>query len=247
MPPRTDCPLQARRSARGGLCLAVLVLATAVITPLPAHAWLGALSKLGSAAGKGAATAGKGAAAGAGAVGGVEAMQGANAAAKAGKGAVAAEGAAAASADDISRASGLGKAVPDEVAAMLSTPGKTLLDVPDPGARSWLGRPAAKLNPADADLMVRDYAALLQGKPAAGPRQAIERTAANPREPQLPTTRPPSQVPWYAFELVARAAHLGHAGAKAEKERLCRSTATRPAWGDACTPASTSPRSPLKS
>ena len=237
-------PLQARRSVRAGLGLAAVVLAAAAVAPGPAHAWLGALSKLGSAAGKGAATAGKGAAAGAGAVGGVEAVQGANAAAKAGKGAAAAEGAAAASADDISRASGLGKAVPDEVAAMLSTPGKTLLDVPDPGARSWLGRPASKLHPTDADLMVRDYAALLEGKPAAGPRPAIERTAAAPREPQLPTSRPPSQVPWYAFELVARAAHLGHTGARAEKERLCRSTAARPAWGDACT---SSYRPPLKS
>lgn len=199
----------------------------------PAHAWLGALAKIGSAAGKGAAsTAGKGAAAGAGAVAGAEAVQGANAAAKAGKAGAAAEAGAAATADDLSRASGLGKAVPEDVAALLHTPGKTLADVPDVGARSWLGTPRSKLTPADADLMVRDYVALLEGKPAKGPAAVKPAGAAEPAKPRLPAARPPAEVPWYATELVLRAAHLGHTGAQAEVDRLCRGRPVAP--GDTC-------------
>ena len=202
----------------------LLVLAAAL--PLPAHAWLGALGKLGSAAGKGAAgTAGKGAAAGAGAVVGAEALEGASHAAKAAKAGAAAEGGAAAtSAEQLSKASGLGKAVPDDVAAMLSTPGKTLLDVPDPGTRSWLGMPSAKFSAVDTDLMVRDYVSLLEGKAAAGPRVRAPAAAEKKvQAAQLPTNKPSSQVPWYALELLARAAHLGHRQAQLELDRLCSS------------------------
>lgn len=213
------------------ILLAAAALFTALATP-SANAWLGALGKIGSAAGKGAAgAAGKGAAAGAGAVAGAEAVQGANAAGKAAKAGVAAEGAAAASADDISRASGLGKAVPDEIAAMLHTPGKTLADVPDVGARSWLGKQRAKLTANDADLMVRDYAALLEGKPAKGP-PASPAPAAAGAQPQLPTRKPAAEIPWYATELLMRAAHVGHAGARSELDRLCRSP--QPPAGDTC-------------
>lgn len=204
---------------------ALLVIAGAL--PLPAHAWLGALGKLGSAAGKGAAgTAGKGAAAGAGAVVGAEALEGASHAAKAAKAGAAAEGSAAAtSAEQLSKASGLGKAVPDDVAAMLSTPGKTLLDVPDPGTRSWLRMPSAKFNAVDTDLMVRDYVSLLEGKAAAGPQvRAPVAVKKEVQAAQLPTNKPASQVPWYALELVARAAHLGHRQAQLELDRLCSNT-----------------------
>lgn len=197
----------------------------------PAHAWLGVLGKIGSAAGKGAAgTAGKGAAAGAGAVVGAEALHGANAAGKVGKAGAAAEAGAAATADDVSRASGLGKAVPDDVAAMLHTPGKTLADVPDVGARSWLGTPKAKLTPADADRMVTDYVALLEGRPAMGPAAKVQ--PATPAKAPLPATKPPAEIPWFAIELALRAAHLGHKGAQAELDRLCR--AKQPPPGANC-------------
>ncbi|MGC1173610.1 hypothetical protein [Polaromonas sp.] len=214
----------ARRPAAAAIS-ALLVL-TAFL-PLPAHAWLGALGKLGSAAGKGVAgAAGKGAATGAGAVVGAEALEGASHAAKAAKAGAAAEGGAAAtSAEQLSKATGLGKAVPDDVAAMLSTPGKTLLDVPDPGTRSWLGMPSAKFSAADTDLMVRDYVSLLEGKAAAGPQVRAPTAAAKKVQPaQLPANKPASQVPWYALELVARAAHLGHRQAQLELDRLCNST-----------------------
>lgn len=213
-----------RRSAAAAI--AALLVFTAVL-PMPAHAWLGVLGKLGSAAGKGAAgAAGKGAATGAGVVVGAEALEGAAHAAKAAKAGAAAEGGAAAtSAEQLSKASGLGKAVPDDVAAMLSTPGKTLLDVPDPGTRSWLGRPSAKFSAADTDLMVRDYVSLLEGKAAAGPPvRAPIAGAKKVQAPRLPTTKPATQVPWYALELLARAAHLGHKQAQLELNRLCSST-----------------------
>lgn len=226
--------LPVRRPAAAAIG-ALLVITGAL--PLPAHAWLGALGKLGSAAGKGAAgTAGKGAATGAGVVVGAEALEGASHAAKAAKAGAATEGGAAAtSAEQLSRASGLGKAVPDDVAAMLSTPGKTLLDVPDPGTRSWLGMPSAKFSAADTDLMVRDYVSLLEGKAAAGPPvRAPIAGAKKVQAPKMPTTKPAAQVPWHALELLARAAHLGHRQAQLELDRLCNTTPQGKLAGTQC-------------
>ncbi|QTD44651.1 hypothetical protein [Ottowia testudinis] len=229
--------------------LTVTALLAAMLAPPAAHAFWGALGKLGSlggkaatsAAGKGAAaTAGKGVAAGGASVAGVELAEGAAQAGKAGAGLAAHSG------DDIARASGLGKAVPDELAAMLRTPGKTLLDVPDAGARHWLSTPTSKLGAADADLMVTDYVRLLEGKSALGPAaapatpaaaKAGRRTAAPPA-PKLPTERPASSVPWHAAELLVRAAHLGHTGAQQELDRLCRAPAAQ------ATPAACAQRKP---
>jgi hypothetical protein len=196
------------------------------LAPTTSHAFWGLLGKLGSAAGK-AGTVGKGAAAGGAAVAGAE---GANAAAQAAKAAnaakagTAAEGGAkaATSAEELSKASGLGKAVPDEIAAMMTTKGKALLDVPDPGTRAWLSTPATKLGPADADLMVRDYVKLLEGKPATGPVKTTDKAANASTAPKLPTNTPASTIPWHAVELLARAAHIGHRGAQSELDRLCR-------------------------
>lgn len=229
------------RAAAAVPAAAVLVLSLAAA---PAQAWLGVLGKLGSAAGKGAAgTAGKGAAAGAGVVAGTEAVQGANAAAKAAKAGGAAElgagdaafaaGAAernaamgAASADDIARQSGLGKAVPDDVAAMLASPGKKLSDIPDAGTRSWLSLPRKQLTAVDADLMVHDYVRLLEGRPAAGPplrraKASAEAEKVSASRP-MPPHRPQANIPWHAVELLVRAAHAGHAGARNELNKRCR-------------------------
>jgi hypothetical protein len=226
------------------ICVAAALVASAMAST-PAHAWLGALAKLGSAGGK-AATVGKGAAAGGAAVASTEIATGANAAAKVGKvgaGADQAAGVGAHSADELSKASGLGKAVPDDIAAMLSTPGKTLLDVPDTGARAWLATPPSKLTAADANLMVTDYVKLLQGKPAKGPSkpstQPVESAAQKAPEVQIPGMTPPNQVPWHSVELLARAAHIGHRAAQSELNRLCsgaEKSAQRPAQ---CTTATT--------
>lgn len=229
-----------RRPSLPAVTAAALLLLAMSSLPAPAHAFWGLLGKVGSAAGKGAAgAAGKGAAAtGAGTLAGVEAAEAANAAAhaaRAAKPAVAAEGAM--SAEQLAKASGLGKAVPDDIAAMLTTPGKTLLDVPDAGTRSWLSQPGGKLARADADLMVTDYVRLLEGKPAAGPRAAkapvapaVQTTDKAAAAPRLPTAKPASSIPWHATELLLRAAHLGHPGAQRELERLCRgSTTDKPA------------------
>jgi hypothetical protein len=237
-------------SPRPALAAALLAAGLLSLLPLPSHAFLGALAKIGSAVGKGAGAAGaagKGAAGAVGAVGVMEATQGANAAAKAAKvvgagDSVAAAGAAeraamagageqrmaagVATADDISRSTGLGKAVPDDIAAMLSTPGKTLGDVPDAGTRSWLSMPKKQVTVADADLMVRDYVRLLEGQPAAGPparraRLSIEQEKALAERP-VPPHRPTRDVPWHAVELLVRATHAGHAGARNELNRLCQ-------------------------
>ncbi len=211
---------------------AVCVLSALVASPA-AHAWLGALAKLGSAGGK-AATVGKGAAAGGAAVAGAEMATGANAAAKVG----------AHSADELSKASGLGKAVPDDIAGMLSTPGKALADVPDTGARAWLATPPSRLKPGDADLMVTDYVKLLQGKPANGPanRQAAagETASKKPSETPISGQTPASQIPWHAIELLARAAHLGHRSAQSELNRVCQGADKSAQRAPQCpTPAST--------
>lgn len=208
------------------------------LAPTTSHAFWGLVGKLGSAAGKaGAGAAGKGAAAGGAAIAGAEVAEGANAAAhaaKAAKATTAAEGSAkaATSAEELSKASGLGKAVPDDIAAMMTTKGKTLLDVPDPGTRAWLGTPATKLDPADADLMVRDYVKLLEGKPASGPAKAgdkvADKAASASTAPKLPSNTPVNTIPWHAVELLARAAHIGHRGAQSELDRLCRANPSNP-------------------
>jgi hypothetical protein len=228
------------RSLSFALSAGTLALALS-LAPTTSHAFWGLLGKLGSAAGKaGAGAAGKGAAAGGAAVAGAEVAQGANAAGKAAKLGAASEGAAAAeggakaatSADELSKASGLGKAVPDDIAAMMTTKGKTLLDVPDPGTRAWLGSPATKLGPADADLMVRDYVKLLEGKPAGGPAKAgdkvADKAASASTAPKLPGNTPVNTIPWHAVELLARAAHIGHRGAQSELDRLCRANPNNP-------------------
>jgi hypothetical protein len=209
------------------LSLTGLALACALLAPLPAQAWLGALAKIGSAAGKaGAGAAGKGAAAGGAAIAGAEVANGVGAAGKAAAGAGGlvddAARAGATSADDVSRASGLGAAVPDEVRALM-TPGKTLADVPDAGARSWFAVPRQQLTALDADHLVRDYVALLEGKAAKGPIKSKPSSTqpVNQTAPPLPSHKPASEVPWYAVELLVRAAHTGHMGARQEAQRLC--------------------------
>jgi hypothetical protein len=202
----------------------------------PAHAIWGVLGKLGAGAGKAAGAAGKGVAgaAGKGAATGGAAVAGAELATE---GALAAKAGALAgqSADDLARASGLGKAVPDEIAAMAYSPGKTLLDVPDLGTHSWLSTPVRQQSRVDADLMVRDYARLLDGKPALGrPVHAVAQPVA--KAPRLPSTKPPSQIPWHAVELLARAAHLGHNGAQTELQRICRNQAAKAASSAECRP-----------
>ncbi|RYX94395.1 MAG: hypothetical protein EOO28_15205 [Comamonadaceae bacterium] len=232
----------------GAVLAAGVTLTTATFTP-PAHAWLGALAKLGkagSAAGKGAAgaagAAGKGAAAGGGALAGADALEAANAAGHVGKTAragTAAEGAgaSAATAEEISKASGLGKAIPDDIAAMLTTPGKTLNDIPDTGVRSWLEMPAGRFGNTDTNLMMRDYARLVEGKPALGPPQTVKARTLAPPAPvaahganasKLPARTPEGNTPWFAVELLVRAAHLGHKNAQTELKRLCSSQTTAP-------------------
>lgn len=236
------------RSLSFALSAGTLALALG-LAPTTSHAFWGLLGKLGSAAGK-AGTVGKGAAAGGAAVAGAEVAEGANAAAQAAKAANAANAAkaaeggakAATSAEELSKASGLGKAVPDDIAAMMTTKGKTLLDVPDPGTRAWLSTPATKLGPADADLMVRDYVKLLEGKPATGPAKATdkaaEKAASSSTAPKLPTSTPVNTIPWHAVELIARAAHIGHRGAQSELDRLCRANPSNPAPTYCAKPAS---------
>lgn len=206
----------------GSLCLA---LCCSVGLVPPAHAIWGLLGKLGAGAGKAAGAASKGAVgvAGMGAATGGAAVAGAELATE-GAHAARAGVLASQSADDLARASGLGKAIPDEIAAMAYSPGKNLADVPDLGTHTWLSTPARQQSRMDADLMVRDYARLLDGKAALGrPVQPVAQPAA--KAPKLPTIKPASQIPWHAVELLARAAHLGHNGAQTELQRICRNKA----------------------
>lgn len=201
--------------------LVALLTAAALLAAPQAHAlWgvLGKLGKAGSTAGKGAGTAAK--AGGAAAVG-AEASEGAALASQAAK-AVATGADEAWTAAQLSKASGLGPAVPDEVAAMLRTPGKTLADVPDPGTRAWLSTPPSRARPGDAELMVHDYVKLLEGRPAGGP---VQKAPAQPAA--VPTRHPPASVPWHALELLARAAVHGHRGAQSELDRLCATPQAR--------------------
>ncbi|MES2584958.1 MAG: hypothetical protein V4627_19700 [Pseudomonadota bacterium] len=199
-------------------CGLAMLLGGAVV--LPAHAIWGLLGKVGSGASKAAGVAGKGAAgaAGKGAATGGAAVAGAELATE---GALVAKTGAATStvADDLARASGLGKAVPDDIAAMALGSGKTLAEVPDLGARAWLATPTKQLGRADADLMVHDYVRLLEGKAAKG--RPVQPAVTPAPVAKLPSTKPSAEVPWYAVELLVRAVHLGHKGAQAELDRLC--------------------------
>lgn len=196
----------------------VMFLGAALVPP--AHAIWGLLGKLGSGASKTAGVAGKGAAgaAGKGAAVGGAAVAGAEVATE---GVLVAKSGAATSqfADDLARSSGLGKAVPDDIAAMALGSGKTLADVPDLGARTWLATPVKQLGRSDADLMVHDYVRLLEGKAAKG--RPAQQAAATVPAGKLPSTKPAAEVPWYAVELLVRAAHVGHRGAQSELDRLC--------------------------
>jgi hypothetical protein len=190
------------------LCLVAALLGAAA----PAHAFWGVLGKLGSAAGKaGGAAAKTGTAAKAGAAGGAvavgaEAELAAQAAAKAG---ATAGTAAAVTGDDIARASGLGKAVPDEIAHMLQAiPAKRLADVPDVKAREWLAKPVQDLKPAHASDIMQTH-------------DRVRDTLAK-QHPQLPAS---PQHSWYLAELTLRAAHLGHHGAKTSLAQRCQNDA----------------------
>lgn len=234
-----------QKTPLGVWSIIVLTAALGFYTPSALAFW-GLLGKLGSAAGKGSGAAGavgKGAAAGGAAVAGAEIANGAGTAAKAAKAGAAVEGAGSATAansiEDLSKASGLGKAVPDDIAAMF-TPGKALADVPDVGARGWLSMPNTKLKPADADLMVHDYVKLLEGKPAKGPptpaapnTQAIK-PANTAQVLVLPTKTATSRVPWHAMEILVRAAQLGHKGAQTELERVCAGQSKNKIYSPQC-------------
>ncbi len=204
-------------------CGLAMLLGVAVVPPV--HAIWGLLGKLGSGASKSVGVAGKGVAgaAGKGAATGGAAVVGAEVATE---GALVAKSGAATSqfADDLARSSGLGKAVPDDIAAMALGSGKTLADVPDVGARAWLATPAQQLGRADADLMVHDYVRLLEGKAAKG--RPLKPVATPAPAPKLSGTKPAAEVPWYAVELLVRAAHMGHKGAQVELDRLCAGATT---------------------
>lgn len=137
-------------------------------------------------------------------------------------------GAAALSADELSKASGLGKAIPDNVASMmLHTPGKTLADIPDIGAKTWLSKPVTTHLASDAEFLMRDYYLLLQGKPALGP--AVSSKKAELKEivnsSKAIQKHGKNTIPWYAVELLIRAAHLGYRLAEKELAEKCKNPA----------------------
>ncbi|NBW48943.1 MAG: hypothetical protein EBR49_02425 [Betaproteobacteria bacterium] len=207
-----------RKTLQGvALCLALGLGAHA-----PAHASLISalvelMTKEGAVVEKAAAqAASKGAATGA-AVTGAEAA-GAKAAAHTG--------------EDIAHASGLGKAVPDDVASMMHGTGKTLSDVPDAGAKAWLSKPLDKLQKTDADQMVTDYVKLLEGKATQGPAKAGAQAAT--KAPTAQMNNPPETVPWYAVQLLVRAAHLGSRWASKELNRVCQNNQAAASNGAAC-------------
>jgi hypothetical protein len=214
---------QRRIATTARLGAALLLGASLMVLPVPSQAGLvGVLMKAAGVGktGKAAAGAGKTAAGGAAAAGATDG------AGLLGRGS-------AYSADEISKASGLGKAVPDEVAAMRRASGKTLADVPDAGARAWLSQ--TSFVRADADAMVRDYALLLEGKPALGPVAAAKQSAPAKNAPAT-AALPPSQgaraaadaqPSWFALELLIHAAHLGHRGAQTEQWRVCQAAAAQ--------------------
>ncbi len=204
------------------LCRLAVCVALVCGAHVSAHASLvGALVKLltkeGAVVEKAAAqTATKGAATGA-AVAGAE---------TAGAKAVAHSG------EDIAHASGLGKAVPEDVASMLHSTGKTLSDVPDAGARAWLSTPIEQLQKTDANHMVTDYVKLLEGKATVGPTSTGTQLAG--KAPTKAAKHPPETVPWYAVQLLVRAVHLGSRWASAELNRVCQSNQVAVSNGRAC-------------
>jgi hypothetical protein len=206
-PPRTPSAATGRPSRWVALALfAGLSLGVAQ----PSWAFLGLLSKVGKLAKVGkAASVGKGGAAAGAAVVGADAVEGA----------AAANRVLPTSAEALSRASGLGKAVPDEVAAMLKTPGKTLSDIPDPMVNRWLSASPHTQTLADANGMMIDVQRLSSGKTAIGKPVQTHPTAA---ETQPVAGR---ALPWYAIELTLRAAHLGHRAAMLQRASICRDPA----------------------
>jgi hypothetical protein len=203
----------------------VLLALACLMPPAPAHAIWGLLGKLGGAAAKGGTAAKGAAAAGATAAGTAEIMgagaQGAKAAGGAAAGASEVSTTAsqtaklgAMSAEDLSKASGLGKAVPDEITFMMNS-GKVLADIPDLKVQAWLKKPWRELQPTQAHLMVEDYVRLLE----VNPKNAKNVASA---QKSVPTKTASSDISWYQYELIARAAHLGHVGAQQEQARLCR-------------------------
>jgi hypothetical protein len=171
----------------------------------PSWAFLGLLSKA-AKVGK-AASVGKGGAAAGAAVVGADTVEAAATANRALPN----------SAEALSKASGLGKAVPDEVAAMLKTPGKTFNDIPDPMVNRWLSASPHTQTLADANGMMIDAERLSQGKSAIGKPAQTHQAAA--------VAKPARAVPWYAIELTLRAAHLGHRVAMLQRARICRDPA----------------------
>ena len=122
----------------------------------------------------------------------------------------------------ISKASGLGKAVPDDIAAMMRLPARKLEDIPDAGTRSWLTPPPNAQAPNDAIFMMRDYNRIIKGRPALGPQQKSLPLDKIPT-PAFESDDPEKieKISWYAMELLLRAAHLGNDRAILERKRLC--------------------------
>lgn len=140
------------------------------------------------------------------------------------------------SAEEISKASGLGKAVPDNIAAlMIHTPGKTLADVEDMGVKAWLTKPTASYVASDAQGLMRDYELLLQGKPALGPLGSTTLTFKQTLKTSEKTQAAAQHtLPWYAPELLIRAAHLGDKLAQKKLEEQCNNPAQFKIPGAVC-------------
>ena len=131
------------------------------------------------------------------------------------------------SAEEISKASGIGQPVPDNVAAlMIHTPGKTLADIEDAGVKAWLKKPAASHISSDAQGLMRDYELLLQGKPALGPATSVSLTFQQPpKTSEKISSTAQHAIAWYAPELLIRAAHLGDRLAQKKLEEQCKNPA----------------------
>jgi hypothetical protein len=173
----------------------------------PSWAFLGLLSKIGKAA-----SVGKGGAAAGAAFVGTDTLEGA----------AAANRLLPDSAQALSKASGLGKAVPDEVAAMLETPDKSLRDIPDPLVSRWLSASPQTQTMADANGMMIDVERLSSGQKTMGIPSSLNQ-AATKNTPKNPSGG--SAMTWYAVELTLRAAHLGHRAAMLHRIDICRDPA----------------------
>jgi hypothetical protein len=181
----------------------------------PSWAFLGLLSKIGKVAKAGkAASVGKGGAAAGAAFVGTDTLEGA----------AAANRLLPDSAQALSKASGLGKAVPDEVAAMLKTPGKSLRDIPDPLVSRWLSASPQTQTMADANGMMIDVERLSSGQKTMGIPSSLNQ-AATKNTPKNSSGGSAMTMIWYAVELTLRAAHLGHRAAMLHRIDICRDPA----------------------